>query len=283
VKTRDIALLLGLLASVGSCYAEAHDFWLQPNDFWITPERLTAMTLQVGHGPFRQRSPIPARRIIRLQAIAPSGTATDLRGNLRLGDPTADGDFQLADPGLHILVLQTDDRAQTHLPAIRFNDYLKVEGLMPALEQRTRLHRTDRDGSERYRRCAKSIVQVGPAEESESGVGSQVVTPVGLPLEIVPETNPYAIPRPPNLPIRVVYENHPLAGALVKLTNLNDDANAFEVHLTDQSGRATFMLPTSGSWLLNVIWTKALEPSDEADFETVFSSLSFGFPPSLKK
>jgi hypothetical protein len=36
-------------------------------------------------------------------------------------------------------------------------------------------------------------------------------------------------------------------------------------------------MPRSGSWLLNVIWTKPLAASDETDFETVFSSLSFGF------
>lgn len=282
VKAHNAGLLLGLLACVLSSFGEAHDFWLQPNEYWIAPERATAMTLQVGHGPFRQRSPIAARRIIRLQAIAPSGVAMDLRGNLRLGDPAADGDFLLRVPGVHILVLQTDDGAQTHLPAIRFNDYLKVEGLMPALEQRAKLHRTDSDGSERYSRCAKSIVQVGPAAGADSSHESPVVQPVGLPLEIVPEASPYTIPRPANLPIRVIYENHPLAGALVKLTNLNDDANAFEIHVTDQSGRAIFALPTSGSWLLNVIWTKALPPSDEADFETVFSSFSFGFPPSAK-
>jgi hypothetical protein len=69
-----------------------------------------------------------------------------------------------------------------------------------------------------------------------------------------------------------------LAGALVKLTNLKDDASPFEVHLTDQEGRASFAMPNSGTWLLNVIWTRALPPSDETDFETVFSSLSFGLP-----
>jgi hypothetical protein len=68
-----------------------------------------------------------------------------------------------------------------------------------------------------------------------------------------------------------------LAGALVKLTDLNNDAAPFEVHMTDRDGRATFTMPTSGAWLLKVIWTKALPRSAEADFETVFSSLSFGF------
>jgi hypothetical protein len=69
-----------------------------------------------------------------------------------------------------------------------------------------------------------------------------------------------------------------LAGALVKLTNLKDDASPLEVHLTDHERRASFTMPSSGSWLMNVIWTKPLPPAEETDFETVFSCLSFGFP-----
>jgi len=272
---RSAALLIGLLAFSCASSVAAHDFWLQPREYWILPDALTPMTLQVGHGPLRQRSPIPARRITRFQAIAPQGAVIDLRKQLGLGGPEDDGDFRLKEQGVYVLVLQTDDAAQTHLPSIRFNDYLKAEGLTPALEQRARLHRMDADGSERYSRCAKSIVQVWP-----SGPGSQahVSKPVGLPLEIVPEANPYAVPRSATLPVNVIYEGRPLAGALVKLTNLEDDASPFEMHPTDQNGRAIFAMPKSGAWLLNVIWTKALPRSEETDFETVFSSLSFGFP-----
>jgi uncharacterized GH25 family protein len=97
-------------------------------------------------------------------------------------------------------------------------------------------------------------------------------------LEIVPEVSPYTQPRPASLPVRVMYEGRPLAGALIKLTNLAHDAAPLETHLTDQVGRATFTMPGTGTWLLNVIWTKVLPSSRETDFETVFSSLSFGFP-----
>lgn len=208
-------------------------------------------------------------------AIAPDGTVIDLHDELQLGQTEKDADFRLERPGAYLLVLQTDNNAQTHLPSIRFNDYLRVEGLTPALEQRTRLHQMDTDGSERYSRCAKSIVQVGPSNAASS---SQVTKPVGLPLEIVPEANPYSVPRRSTLPTRVIYQGRTLAGALVKLTDLTNDASPFEVHLTNSDGRATFTLPDSGSWLLNVIWTMAQPAADEVDFETVFSSLSFGFP-----
>jgi retron-type reverse transcriptase len=39
-------------------------------------------------------------------------------------------------------------------------------------------------------------------------------------------------------------------------------------------------MPSSGTWLLNVIWTKVQPRSAETDFQTTFSSLSFGFPPN---
>lgn len=271
---RNAAVLLGLLVWARAPLASAHDFWLQPNDYWVDSDALTLMTLQVGHGPSRQRSPIPARRIKRFDLISPDGSRFDLQKQLRLGQPAEDGEFRLEKPGSYLLILQTDDHAQTHLPSIRFNDYLKAEGLTPALERRTRLHSMDADGSERYSRCAKSIVQVGPFDASQP---SHVSKPVGLALEIVPEVNPYGDSPATTLPVRVIYLGRPLAGALVKLTNLEHDASPFEVHSTDEQGRATFSRPSAGTWLLNVIWTKPLPRTDEVDFETIFSSLSFGF------
>jgi Domain of unknown function (DUF4198) len=113
------ALLMGVCCVPGVL---AHDFWVQPADYWLRPQATTPITLQVGHGPFRQRSPIPLSRIKRFEAITPDGMAIDLRGNLHPGGNTEDGDFRLSNPGVYVLVLETDDHAQSHLPAIRFND-----------------------------------------------------------------------------------------------------------------------------------------------------------------
>jgi uncharacterized GH25 family protein len=265
-------LLMGLIYGVP---AEAHDFWVQPAQYWLQPQIPSSITLQVGHGPFRQRSPIPFSRILRFEAIGSDGVGNDLRGTLHLGGSADDGSVTFSQPGAYVLVLETDNRAQSHLPAIRFNDYLKVEGLTPALDQRERLHKTDRDGSENYSRQAKAIVQIGPPDANSQ---IQVTRPLGLPLEIVLEASPYARPQPRALPIRVIYEGQFLEGALVKLTHLENDAVPLETHVTDSTGRATFVMPTEGNWLLNVIWTKPLPGSRETDFETIFSSLSFGFP-----
>lgn len=268
-----VLLVFGMLCTWP---ARGHDFWLQPREYWLPPGLVTPLTLQVGHGPYRQRSPIPPGRITRFAAIGPGNRFLDLRERLHPGDQLEDGSVVFPGPGTYVVVLETDNRAQSHLPAIRFNDYLQVEGLTPALEERRRLHRMDADGSEIYSRHAKALVRVGTG--AGDVVSSEWVTrPVGLPLEIIPEVNPYATPRPAALPVRVLYEGRPLPGALVKLTELEHDAEPFEAHRTDASGRTTFALPNQGTWLLNVIWTRPLPKTEETDFETVFSSLSFGF------
>lgn len=273
VSLRLAALGAGLvLTPAGS--ALGHDFWVQPSAFWIVPGASTPLTLQVGHGQFRQRTPIAQRRVVRFTASGPRGAAVDLRESLHLGGATEDGAIHFQAPGAYVLALETDAEAQSHLPADRYNAYLQTEGLTPALDLRALIGRTDADGSENYRRCAKALVQVGPP----TAPSAQVTRPIGLTLEIVPEADPYASHRPARLPVQVIYEGRPLAGALVKLNDLDHDERPVAAHRTSAAGRAVFAMPPAGRWQMNVIWTEPLPRTRETDFETSFSSLSFGLP-----
>ena len=185
----------------------------------------------------------------------------------------SDATVILARPGTWLLALETDNRAESHLPAIRFNDYIKVEGLTPASSLRASKGRTDADGSENYARHAKTLVQVGPLDPG----GQEMVTrPAGMALEIVPERSPFGLPQNARLPVRIYYRGRPLGGALVKLTDLAHDAAPIEMHRSDVNGRAVFAIPGRGSWLINVIWTRPRGRGELTDFETDFSSLSFG-------
>jgi uncharacterized GH25 family protein len=267
-----IALAALSMGVVGTRPGGAHDFWVQPGEYQVMPGLATSVILLVGHGPDRQRSAIPLRRITRFEAVGPRGFRVDFRSSLQLGGPRNDGMVVFRQPGTYVLVLQTDARAYSLLPAIRFNDYLRVEGLTPALLFRERTHRTSAEGSETYSRQAKTIIRVG----DEPDPAPAVTQPLGLPLEIVPDVDPWAERCPRELPLHVLYRGRPLAGALVKLTDLEHDANPIEMHLTDEKGRATFSVRELGAWLLNVIWTEVAPASSDADFATTFSSLTFG-------
>ncbi|WP_198117652.1 DUF4198 domain-containing protein [Massilia rhizosphaerae] len=262
-----IARLLTVAALCLPLWAGAHDFWVNPDRFVVAVGASTALRMQVGHGDARRTSPIPSRRILRFAAWTPGGDVIDLRG---------DGKLAPAEAGLHLLALETDANAQSHLPAGRFNAYVKDEGLWPAAAERDKRGTKGQDAIERYRRVAKALVQAG-----EPGEGSQDLATkrVGLPLEIV-LARPLSDPDGGDtLAAQVLFQGRPLARALVKLTDLDHDAQPAAARTTDGAGRVVFRRPPPGHWLLNVVWTTPLSGDDGIDFDTVFSSLSFAVPP----
>ena len=264
------AALVVALAWASGGVALAHDFWLQPTNFRVAAGQSTPVSIQVGHGQARQRW-VSSDRVVTLRDIGPKGSADRRPELIRAG--AQDMSLAFAAPGLHILALETN-HADSDLPAIRFNDYAKAEGLTAALQTRQAQGKTDAPGREIYSRRAKALVLVGAPLPGDD---ARVTKPLGLTLEIVPERNPYALKPGEPLPVRVLYEGRPLAGATVKLTNLDFDMRPLAVKQTDSAGRAAFDVPLRGLWLLNVIWTKPIK-DPRGDFDTTFSSLSFGFP-----
>jgi uncharacterized GH25 family protein len=265
-----LALALGLVLSGP---VQAHDMWLQPRSFGQPDSGPSAVAFQVGHGADRQRWAVAIDRVAVLRSIGPRGVVNQ-KGVLKPGGLAQDVQFSLLGAGTHILVLQSL-HAQSDLPAARFNDYLKQEGLTSAVVARAKAGSAMTPGREIYSRRAKALIQVGSPTEAAQ---VHVTQPVGLSLEIVPEVNPYGLRAAAALPIRVIFEGRPLSGALVKLTNLEFDSRPAESHLTDGKGRAVFQAPRNGVWLLNVVWTKPISGNRRAEFETTFSSLTFGFP-----
>lgn len=251
---------------------DAHDFWLQPQRFWITPGAAIPIAIFVGHGVNRAPWGVKSDRVLMLRAIGPRGVVDHLpavRAQVVADIPA----MRFATPGTQIVALRSN-HATSELPAVRFNDYLREEGLTPAIAVRERTGRTSMAGREIYSRRAKTLVQVGPPSSNQS----HVTRPLGMTLEIVPERSPYAPGTGDEFPVRILYEGRALPGATVKLTNLNADDKRFASRQTDGQGRAVFSVPRVGIWQFNVVWTKPLKGDARADFDTTFSSLSFGYP-----
>lgn len=249
--------------------AMAHDFWVQPLRFWLTSGGATPISILIGHGPDRGGWPVKVERVLRFQSLGPGGVV-DHRAALRAGADNAV--LSLKEPGVHVVSFQTN-HAESDLPGPRFTAFLEEEGLTPALTLRARTNRTGAPGREIYSRRCKALIRVG----ATTGPQPHVTRPLGLTLEIVPERDPYALNSGDALPVRVFYEGKPLAGALVKLTDLAADAKPVETHRTDRQGRAVFLMRDGGEWLLNTVWTKPVTGDPRGDFDTTFSSLTFGF------
>lgn len=252
--------------------AQSHDFWIQPDRYSARAGDTVPFTLLVGHGTARQRWGVPTDRVRRFAVITATGS-TDQRAILHTDSGTDDGNLALQTPGTHVVILESGP-ALSVLPAIRFNDYLKGEGLTPAITARARAGTTNSEGREYYSRRAKTLIRVGNSTAPQP----QVTQPTMLKLEIVPQISPYALKAGEALPLLILYDGRPLPGATVKLNNLDSDAEPVAQKLTDARGRVSFPVPLRGHWQLNVIWTQPIKHPN-ADFDTIFSSLSFGFDP----
>ncbi len=249
----------------------AHDFWLQPAKFVLSAPATVPVMIYAGHGAARERWAQPPERVIVFRAIGPDGMI-DRKPVLTLGGPRNDAELPLARRGAYILAFQSN-AAFSDLPFVRFNDYVADEGVTPIAAYRQKTGTQRSNGREQYSRRAKAIIQVGPVDAASV---ARVTRPVGLSLEIVPDRHPLSIKRGEALPVRVLFNRKLLSGALVKLTDLDADAKPLSIKRTDSQGRASFALPKSGSWQFNVIWSEVTPGNPVADYQTTFSSLTFG-------
>ena len=255
----------------------AHDFWIQPLRFQGAVGAPFPATFLLGHAAFRQRWGLGADHIPLLTDIGP-GKQRDIRGDLKAVGGTNDLVTQFVSPGLHIIAMQSS-YALSDLPSLRFNDYARAEGLALTIASRNRSGTTNGNGRERYSRRAKALIQVGVQTPANQQLATRAI---GLKLEIVPERNPYALDASRMLPVRVMYQGRRLPGATVKLTSLEFDAKPIAVAITDRNGRASFRVPSVGDWLVNVIWSEPVKGDPNADFDTTFSSLTFGYDPGRR-
>lgn len=274
---RRAAAFAAALAVAGSrpCAAGAHEFWMQPRTFHPAAGAATPVAFFVGHGADRARWRMRLSRVVAFRSVDAASAVQDRRDTLREGADAPDAALVFTSPGLHVVTFETNAALST-LPADKFEAYAREEGLTLPIEARRRAGVQDQPGREHYSRRAKALVQVGPALAADRVLA---VAPAGLSLEIVPEADPY-VPGPRRrLPVRVLSDGRPLPGATVKLTDLDADAAPAETHVTDAAGRAVFRSPRTGSWQFGVIWSRPAVNDPEADFETTFSSLTFGLPP----
>lgn len=255
------AVVVALAAALVAAPALAHDFWLQPDTFRPAAGASTPIAVMVGDGPERERSRVPSRRVVRFADVGPGGTQAPIA-------PGPEPAVTLSATGAHVLVLETDQGGRSHQEGPAFAAWLVEAGLTPAIAARAKAGKADAPGSEAYGRRAKAIVQVG------DGPQDAATRSVGLTLEITPTLSPKAVTAGGRLPARVDWEGRPLAGALVKLTDLASNA-VVEERKTDAKGAVAFRIPAAGLWRLSVVWTKPLPETAETDFDTVFSSLTF--------
>ena len=241
----------------------AHDMWIDPMTFFAESGQTIGVRLRVGQDLLGD--PLPRDPALIKEFVVDDGTDRKTLVGRDGGDPA--GYLRVARPGMLVIGYHSNPSA-VELPADKFNQYLKEEGLDAVVALRARRNETAAKGREMFSRCAKSLVLSGPAIE---GQGDRTL---GFPIELVAERNPYSLRPGQDLPVRLTYENRPLEDALVVAINRQNPSQKVAAR-TGKDGRVRLRLEQSGMWLIKAVHMVPAVTGTDADWASYWASLTF--------
>ena len=272
-----------LLATAGL----AHEVWLEGPRFRLRPGEAMHVRAFVGQnfagGPWT----IKAAKVRRLVRFGPApADSTSLTPTNAAATHTFRTGFAFAQPGTHLVLLHSTE-SFIELPADKFTAYLREEGLDYALKLRQENEETANPGREAYSRCVKTLVQVGDPALVPLAADSACRHAYGLPLELVPEQNPYRLAPDQALTVRVLRGGRPAPGAAVQVWQ-RQPSGLPTSHFTtraNQSGRVLLRLSGPGPYLLATVDMRPAPPAlrARADWQSTWASLTFAGPSAARR
>lgn len=259
--------------------AVAREFWLEPARFFVPPGAAVHLRRLVGQNFRGVAWAGQSNRVVRLLHLAPGAAPADLRPSATAADTLATT-LTLRQPGTHLVALATNETITT-LSATDFTAYLQAEHLDYVLALRQQRGQQQLLGREAYRRCAKTLIQVGaPTPTDTARAWGRTV---GLPLELVPEQNPVTLPLGAGLTVRVLADGRPMAGQPVRLWRRGTAPQAFISTLrSNQNGRVLFRISGPGEYLVSSVRMAAAPAGQAADWVSTWTTLTFCVAPQKR-
>lgn len=249
----------------------AHDLWIEPGAFAPAPGQRVAVRLRLGQGFRGDPVPRDPKLLERFAALGAQGE-TAIPG---VPNTEPAGFVSFPSPGLRTLVYDSR-REPVELDGPKFEEYLREEGLDKVIAVRKERGQSAAPGREVFSRCAKALVAVGGKAAGERGFDRVA----GLPLELVPEKNPYALPGGGEIPVRLLYQGKPLADVLVVALQKGRAGEAVSAR-TDRKGRVTLRFDRPGAWLVKAVHMIPAPKEAGVDWESFWASLTFEIPTAL--
>ncbi len=176
----------------------------------------------------------------------------------------------MLDEGTNLIAFNSTNTFIEIEPAI-FNKYLLEDGLTNAIEYRKINNETDSIGRELYQRCAKTLIQVGNIKTKTYSVDSD------MPLEIIPETNPYQLKQKDSFQVNVFFQKQALVNTLVKIWHRENNITTTTDLRTNEKGEIKFPVTTSGKWMISLVKMLRLEKDSTAQWQSYWGSLTWGY------
>jgi uncharacterized GH25 family protein len=253
-----------LILPLASLPALAHDTWLLARSGAVAPGAAVTLDLTSGMAFPANESAIKSERIARA-AVRLAGETSDLKDRSAAAK-SLQFTARLAKPGVATLWVELAPKS-IDLTAEQVKEYLDEIGASEALRRQWTEMPEPRRWRELYSKHAKAYVRVGEPAGDRSWA-----EPAGMGLEIVPEKDPTALRPGDELPVRVLRNGQPYANFAVGLVGPGNAHGVLKT--TDGEGRATFVIPRAGRWLLRATDVRR-STKPEADWESDFTTLTF--------
>lgn len=243
----------------------AHDTWLVPKQFAVEKQSKVSLDMSSGMAFPAPLSAIKAKRIDKaLYRLAghqfelknKTQTAKSLRFNAQ---PTESGIAAFWAELKPNTIDLSDEKVPKYLQEIGADKSILAEWTQKKAPKRWR---------ETYTKHAKTFIKVGNNTATETTAWSE---PVGLLLEIVPETDPTTLKVGDELSVRVLKQGQPMKNFPIGL--VHESNHEGQIANTDEQGKAKFHLEKSGRYLLRGTELRKASQAD-IDWESSFTTLS---------
>lgn len=278
-KTDELKRCVRFLASVmlGGVLcmpALAHEFWIMPQTFTTPVDTPLHLNLYVGQYFEGDLVPLSKAYVTAFRRYSLQGKE-DLMRRLPVASP---GGISLTLPaaGTQLLAIDTHPNS-VKLSADQFHYYLIDEGLEPILALREASGKSAAPSRERYRRHIKTLISV---DGKSDGTALQRT---GQRLEIVPASDPAVGHAGDTLAFRLLFDDKPLAGALVKAWHKKDGQTMLIRVRADADGVTRVALPVAGIWMLSVVHMLPVKNDPAVDWESFWGNLTFELDISAEK
>jgi len=251
----------------------AHDLWLIPPTKSEPDQQLRILAHSGMDFPKSEHAPDPAKFARRL-IINPDGkeAALEPAGTEGLSGLLA---FRPQKSGVYVVAVETTPKLIT-LDADKFNSYLVSDGLPHIYLLRAKEKTLDQPGRERYSKSPKALLRVG---KEAAGDASKAV---GLPLEIVPLKDPFTLKPGDTLPVRVLFQNKPLADANLGWAHPDEGEMPRGTVRTDGKGEA--LIPIGKTGLMTIRLTHMTRPkAKDYEWESFWTTLTWMVPEKAKE
>jgi uncharacterized GH25 family protein len=260
-----LALIFLLIFSV---LLFAHEFWLQPDKFiykWNDPIHIKFL---VGEN-FEGENWKGDRSRINSLYLYFSGVKDDLSDLLRAeeGDSLV---LKLLDEGTAMVIFNSNN-SYIELDSSTFNAYLLEDGLNEAFQYRLHHYELDSTGREFYQRSAKTIFQVGKKYNNTYKLETV------LPLDIIPQQNPYTLKNGDSLELKILFQQEPLNNHFIKIFQRTKNLILATGMISDENGIIKISIKPKGTWMISAVKMIRLEDDEKAQWQSYWGSCTWGY------